>query len=583
MAIPQAAAASVALETALAAEATATATAGTATGAGLAASVASNPIAWLTATLWFLSGYVLPHGHIASDDQEQESLKGESAARAIKQGIVQGFSANTGLSNFASNKIDASARPISKVSTKPAVQHQGANSSLNSTNFGVGTFPSINPTIKANQAKAPSLPPRRLSRGVRSSPASSINPPAPAATQALRVNAWVPTQTATQSSGKREYGQLLHNPVSKTKVNVPVYDTKDLQKKIQAQQKANITEFTNYISKADANMDLHDINILNIDLPNAKGEIKPTQIVGASTTRAIAQSYHERSKGATQFPTMSTAPLAIGATVIPVAVGVGLASNPTARGAASTAAKKAVLQAKNLGSKIPTEFNKLKAALDLSKLMQIVTLAGVVHNAAMLSNDLLGSCMQVVDNTMALCGIKNADGTAFDTKQIVGKKVEEFVTSIVGAKTVADTKRKFGAFNAIYCSMTNAYNRIQNLQQSMINIAEVGSSYTGRIGNALMRRNIIPVGSFKWMDENVEIENKRLNRLTTGLGNLTQIADDFATITGDLVSARDSIKELQDSKNEITKAVSDAEKVFATNDAAKDKASNPPVIKGEDE
>ncbi len=50
--------------------------------------------------------------------------------------------------------------------------------------------------------------------------------------------------------------------------------------------------------------------------------------------------------------------------------------------------------------------------------------------------------MQVVNNTMALVGIKNTDGTAFDTKQIVGKKVEEFVTSIVGAKTVADTKRR---------------------------------------------------------------------------------------------------------------------------------------------
>ena len=562
MAVPQATVATGALEASLAAEATATATAAKEFAIGVGQ---GGIVVFLTARIWYLLDQAVAltgRSNIVSPEQEQESLKGESAAKAIKTGFGSGLQ--------SLSKVDASAKPISNISIKPEVQHKVDPFS----GFGLGNFPSIQ---QSQKPKAPELPPRRLSANAQPKQSSS-NPPS-----VQPVNAWLPATTTVQSAGKIEYGQLLHNPVSATKVNVPVYDTKEIQKSLQARQKANIKEFTNYVSSASATMPLENINILNIDLPDAKGKIQPTQIVGASVTKGIAQQYHERSKAATQFPTMSTAPLQIGATVVAVGATVGLAANPAVRGAATNAARGAAVQARNLGSKIPTEFNKLKAALDLSQLMQIVTMAGVVHNAAMLSNDLLGSCMQVVNNAMALVGIKNTDGSAFDTKQIIGKKVEEFVIGIVGAKTVADTKRKFAAFNSVYTSVTNAYNNIANLQQSMVNVLEVGSSYTGRIGNALMRHNVLPTSSYKWMDENVEVENKRLNRLTNALASSTQIASDFAQITGDLVSVKDSIAQLQADKTAIVKSVTDAEKVFTTDDANRDKASNPPIIKPEDE
>lgn len=225
--------------------------------------------------------------------------------------------------------------------------------------------------------------------------------------------------------------------------------------------------------------------------------------------------------------------------------------------------------------------------LQIDRIISFLTFITVLHNAYMLSASLTQTLFSAISTWLDATGLDeffnlvDSDDEQVDIGQVVSKLSDNFFKSIFGVETVDGMKAAWKKWNRIYQAATNMLNSIQSMVFSMVEILEVISDYTGRIGNALKKSGTVLQNAFNWMNPNSNYQDGKWFRY---LNNVQEFVETLDEIGSEVVSIQDTARELSDQKDEFNKAVQDAEISVSSAETAAKTASTPNVtITAQDE
>ncbi|MBD2388849.1 hypothetical protein, partial [Cylindrospermum sp. FACHB-282] len=109
--------------------------------------------------------------------------------------------------------------------------------------------------------------------------------------------------------------------------------------------------------------------------------------------------------------------------------------------------------------------------LQLDRALNILTFAATVHNAAMLSNDILQTLVGALTNVLTLIIPKDDAGNAFNIGEAINSTVENVVKGIVGAENYTNLTNAWAKANRIYQATTNVLNSFMSLTQTVLQAA----------------------------------------------------------------------------------------------------------------
>ncbi|MBK1990999.1 hypothetical protein A0J48_026425, partial [Sphaerospermopsis aphanizomenoides BCCUSP55] len=164
--------------------------------------------------------------------------------------------------------------------------------------------------------------------------------------------------------------------------------------------------------------------------------------------------------------------------------------------------------------------------LQLDRALNILTFAATIHNAAMLSNDIIQTLIGALTNVLTLILPKDDSGKAFSINEVLNSTVENLVKGIIGTENYTTLSNAWAKANRIYQATTNVLTSFMGLTQTVLQAAEMIAAYTGQIGNALKKGGVILENAYGWMNP-----QPKFNRVTQTLENLQQAASTVQMVT----------------------------------------------------
>ena len=201
------------------------------------------------------------------------------------------------------------------------------------------------------------------------------------------------------------------------------------------------------------------------------------------------------------------------------------------------------------------KFEDVAKWLHLDRVLNILTWWQTLHNASMLSSDIVTTLAQGMDNVLAFIGIKDADGKNISISSIIGKAYTDMLISALGKETYDNLNKTWNAANRIYQSGANIMNGILSIQQSILTGLEAVGAGIGKVANALRAAGQVFDNAYEWMNPNPNYDN----RLFAFLNRVQETASMVETVTQtplDIKSAVDGIKE---EKKQLAEALKDGE------------------------
>jgi hypothetical protein len=189
--------------------------------------------------------------------------------------------------------------------------------------------------------------------------------------------------------------------------------------------------------------------------------------------------------------------------------------------------------------------------LQIDRVMNLLALATSLHNAWMLSNNVVQTCTQILSNILATMGLKDENGAPFNISEIVNGTVENFVKSTIGEENYKQTTETMAKANRIYQAGINVLNAVQNLNSLILNALEIVGSHVALIGNALKAAGVVAERAYKWFNPSPDFENPWMARLE----KLDQVANTVQMVTQVPVDISNAITEVNRSATDLVKAV----------------------------
>jgi hypothetical protein len=152
-------------------------------------------------------------------------------------------------------------------------------------------------------------------------------------------------------------------------------------------------------------------------------------------------------------------------------------------------------------SKLNAMDNFAKAAWQttrIQKVLDALNLALTLHNAAMLSRNLVGSFGDIISATTnnILSLIKNEQVQSININETIGNTIENFLKSILGESTYQGVSENFNKYSRIINATANIINSIQSIMAGLAEGLEIMGRYTGKIGNALKKSGAVLENSY---------------------------------------------------------------------------------------
>lgn len=196
----------------------------------------------------------------------------------------------------------------------------------------------------------------------------------------------------------------------------------------------------------------------------------------------------------------------------------------------------------------------------IQKLINMLTLIGVLHNAAMISRDIGETMGYVVSNALAVFGVRDENGNALDINGLVGSSVTTFVKNAVGEDAYNDAISFWQRSNRVLMAASNIMWTIRSINDTTQDVLEWIGENTGKIGNALKRYGVVGSRSYGWMSERVRAQDRwrrRFNRAFDGLETLEDGASSLGQVTSEVREIQEEIGELGEARQRFRESVAD--------------------------
>jgi hypothetical protein len=213
-------------------------------------------------------------------------------------------------------------------------------------------------------------------------------------------------------------------------------------------------------------------------------------------------------------------------------------------------------------------FERFAKWAHLDRVLGVINLAANLHNALMLSTNLGQSLMSLISNSLNALGLglKDKDGHSLDLGALINGSIEALVIKVVGKDNYTQASSFIKATSAIYQAAMNGVYAISAMVDATRNIAEITGSYVGKIGNALKRSGTIFEHAFPWMNEDLNqttATSARWEKLFSNIDNTANAAQSLDMVAGSVVSIKDSVTQLKQTREEYNTAHKQAEDALA--------------------
>ncbi|QKD80774.1 hypothetical protein HPC62_00025 [Thermoleptolyngbya sichuanensis A183] len=209
-----------------------------------------------------------------------------------------------------------------------------------------------------------------------------------------------------------------------------------------------------------------------------------------------------------------------------------------------------------LGPQIPNGgignfLKRLWDNLGLGKILNVLTFLTTLHNARMLSVDIIETLFAGFDQILAVARfddfLKNSDGEKISTSEWVGNAIEDFFKSVLGDETVEEIKLKYQKFNRIYQATANLLNAFQSITWSILEALEVLGQWIAKIGNALKKYGVVFERAYAWMNPTPDFHNK----LFTKLERAENLVNSLVQVTSSIQEVDESIQYFNQARTEL--------------------------------
>lgn len=231
------------------------------------------------------------------------------------------------------------------------------------------------------------------------------------------------------------------------------------------------------------------------------------------------------------------------------------------------------------GKAVGSVFVRLGKFIDwavVDRVLALMNLAIVMHNAWMLSRNVIESIGDLMSVALQVVGITNAEGMPLDVNQMVGQGVNQMLTRILGAQRLTNTKATIAKWSRLYQATANILWSVTSMFDSAREIAEWTAENTGKIGNALKRAGVVFENSYRWMAEKVNaasVAQRRYDRMIEGLDAVDDAASSLSMVLFEVRSIQEEMRDLKQRREEFDKALKEvqADSARAQNQPALDK------------
>jgi prefoldin subunit 5 len=235
--------------------------------------------------------------------------------------------------------------------------------------------------------------------------------------------------------------------------------------------------------------------------------------------------------------------------------------------------------------RIMDRFDKLARWLRLPLLFDALSLIVVLHNAAMLSHNLIQTLGQIIDTALDIIGLKDENDASFNISEILGKQASDFMKGIVGEATWTETTTQWKKLNDIYRAASQVIYSLQSIIDSGRSIMEFGAEMTGKIGNALRKAGVVFENAYSWFPENMNsavARHTRLNQMISGVQSVDDTASALEGAVSEVKSGQDTINELKEQRQKLNEAITQLSNDKNTEQTTAKQESNSPTIQPTD-
>ncbi|MTJ56024.1 hypothetical protein FJR38_26925 [Anabaena sp. UHCC 0253] len=177
----------------------------------------------------------------------------------------------------------------------------------------------------------------------------------------------------------------------------------------------------------------------------------------------------------------------------------------------------------------------------LDRAINILTLAATLHNATQLSSNIAATLIQAMQNVLDLFGLKDSEDQSYNLSDLIGRSINGFLESILGAENLAGIKKEWNKYNRIYQSSANLLSSMLNMADTTLQALQIVAGQTSKIGNALKDAGEVMGNAYGWFNPTPNFSNPIL----TKLNNLEETASIIENVSQQPLSVKSSKEELE--------------------------------------
>lgn len=203
-----------------------------------------------------------------------------------------------------------------------------------------------------------------------------------------------------------------------------------------------------------------------------------------------------------------------------------------------------------LKTSMQESFDKTWKFLNIPAILDAVNLFLNIHNGAMLSRSLIDSSLQIIEDGLAILGLKDANGQPINFSETFSKSISSLLTSVMGKDAYANTVNTWQALSKINTAAANVLYQVQSIADSSREVLEWTAEHTGKIGNSLKRDRVVSENSYAWMPERVNGATKwqeKLNNLGDAASSLGSVVSEVRNVGEETAELAKASKEFADS------------------------------------
>lgn len=214
-----------------------------------------------------------------------------------------------------------------------------------------------------------------------------------------------------------------------------------------------------------------------------------------------------------------------------------------------------------------SKFDKLYENLGVDRALRALDTALLLHNAMMLSNNLLHTLGDTIDVSLQLLKIPFLDdkGNEIGFTQSVTDNIKYIIISIIGNENYLNTVKSWNSLNRIYQSGANLLYSVRSLFDESLDYSEMIGEMLGKFMNTAKKDGLVSENSYPIQTEKLPPKSKfrkNFDAYSENLEEAEEALDSIAMIASSTLGIISEMNELSENSVEFAKVLNDEEKAL---------------------